>query len=208
MSASPMLLLGLAIVGLALGPAVALGVARIERWRQAIELGSLVVVASFCLAFVLPHAFEHIGPAALVAAVVGLMAPTLVERGLQGRLALTMTLTVLAVHTALDGAALALADDGGTLAGAIVAHRMPVGLAVATAASRAASTPASAQALTWAITGALCAATVAGFVGGGAVAASVSPTALGWLEGLVAGALLHVVSAHRGLLQQAPVAAV
>ena len=168
-----------------------------ERSRAASELFdgfSLVVIGGICLLVVMPHVVEEIGFFGLVLALVGLLLPWLGHRFGHGRFG-SLWLVGLAVsaHLVMDGAVLALEDHSGLLPWAVVLHRLPVGFAVAVAVQGAPRPIAT----VWGVALAMIGATAAGFFAGPTLVASVPHWAVGGMEALVAGGLLHVaLNAH------------
>ena len=189
------LLLILAIVGLLIGPLLGGVIGQDSAWRSGLDGMSMSLVGGFCLIFVLPHAYEHTGWAAILAAALGLATPLLIAKvmGEHGRLAMAASLLFLALHAALDGAALAIAIDSvaWSMGLAVVSHRLPVGLAVyAGVLRRSFRRPVL---LAWGIIAVLILATLVGFAFGRTAASMLPEPVHGVLEGLVAGLLLHLV---------------
>lgn len=153
----------------------------------------MVAVGGLILLDVLPHAYGHAGLAALAAALVGLALPMVVERSLGklGQLAhrgtVVLALGGLAVHAVMDG--MALRGPGADvhnehLAMGVVLHRLPLGLLVWGVIRPWAGRAAALGLL--ALEGA---GTTAGFF----AHLHFEGWGLGLFEGLVAGALMHVV---------------
>jgi hypothetical protein len=185
-----------AVAALALGP-VAVSLAG-RRPPLVPLLDGFVVVAIPGLVFFyfVPTAVEHGSVVPLAALLVGFLGPVVLERltrdrrGRADRLALLLGLTGLALHAALDGAALVgLEASGGVLLGmAVVVHRLPVGLAVWwLVSSRSGSVPAVLA------LGGLMAVTVAGFLGGAGLVAAVGGEGVLLYQAAVGGSLVHVV---------------
>jgi uncharacterized membrane protein YraQ (UPF0718 family) len=181
------------LLALCAGPAL-LRLGSSTVWRAATEGLSLTLVGGLCLVHLAPHALEHGGPWALAGMLSGLALPHALSARSPGapRWLWLVAAPLASVHAALDGAALALPEGGlgGSMALAVVAHRLPVGLAVA---ERMRRNDPSGRRLLGALVG-LGLATVAGFwLGAGLIARTGELDAL--LEGLVTGGLLHVVLA-------------
>lgn len=154
-------------------------------------------VTSLVLLLVIPESVHHAGPVALLAALLGVVLPYLLERvgprgGAAGHVTLGAALLALLVHTALDGVGLATADrpggSGAALAVAIVAHRFPVGLALWLVAAprygrRGAAFVLALVSLT----------TVVGFWLGDGLLPSTETPGLAIFQAFVAGSLLHVL---------------
>jgi hypothetical protein len=191
MSAS-VVLLAVAVVGLAIGPILARTWERGAAWREALDGLSLALVGGMSLFHLLPHAMEWAGGWAVLACAVGIVAPLLLQR-IREDLARTWTaaaLVLLLLHALFEGAALAVVTTGKVglpLGVAVAAHRLPVGLAVYTAGAQ------SSRWGGWAGVGALMVATVVGFAAGGPLAHMGTELSHGIFEALVAGVLLHIV---------------
>jgi hypothetical protein len=200
MSSSPAItMLVAATLGLGVGPALVQLGARGQAWRAALRGLSMTLVGGLCLIFLVPDAFHHGGWLALAAGVVAALSPFAAHQGprLHGWIWMVTGLGLLSAHAALDGAALALVEGvvGRSLGLAVVAHQLPVGLAVFGAAQRSGGQGGwSGSAVGWFGIGVLMVATVLGFVAGEALTVRSSDQIVGVLEGLVAGALLHVVA--------------
>lgn len=161
-------------------------------------LDGFVVLAVPGLIFVhfVPAAVEQFEWATLIALGLGFMAPVLLERlshdhhGRTDRLALALGVTGLALHAAIDGAALPGLDGTRGLAfgTAIVLHRIPVGLAVWWLAS---SRLGRAQAV--ASIGLLMGVTALGYLGGSGFAAFAGSGGVELYQAAVGGSLVHVV---------------
>ncbi len=199
-----MTLLVLSIVTLVVAPSVAAMVRRDSPTFRAVDGYILATVGGLALFELLPSSVEAVGPIALVAGLFGLMIPTFLESRIHARTAhrgvIAFVLLGLALHAAMDGAALGITDahhgdhdhgHGQTLelmALGVILHRVPLGLL-----------------LWWVIrplygirgVGVVIAlvsvATVAGFVSGDAILGVLPPEGLGLFVALVAGALLHVL---------------
>lgn len=137
------LALALSMLGLVAGPAlVALGRGRAAP-SAAIEGLMLGLVPVLVLVRLTPHAYESIGPAALGLVALGYTGTWLADRWghrAGARIGRALIVPALTVHAFTDGAALAVAfasDRGGhhgTLLGAaLLLHRFPEGLFLATA---------------------------------------------------------------------------
>lgn len=180
----------IAIAGLVVGPLLASLMPSNRTWRLAMGGLSLTLVGGLCLLHLAPHALEHGGGVALLAGLIGLALPWLADRagGQRARIWYALAMVLLAIHAATDGALLALAngDLGSTMALAVAAHRLPVGLAVF-------DTSRERPSIGWLAIGVLCLATVAGFGLGASIADALPDTIHGAFEGLIAGALLHTV---------------
>jgi uncharacterized protein len=133
-------LLLLSILGLLLGPAlVALG--RGNRTLTAMVDGlTLGVVPMLVLTRLLPHTMESLRAWAVVLALAGFLSVSFAHRaghGIEARIGRAVVVPTLFVHALADGAGLALAahskSAGWLLGAALILHRLPEGLFVATA---------------------------------------------------------------------------
>ena len=203
---TPVALLIVALVAIAIGPAVVSLGARVAPLKSGLDGLSLALVVGLCLLHLIPHALEHGGFAAVVAAVTVAIAPMLLDRlgALNGMAWKVGLVVLLAMHAALDGAALAVVQGGAglALAMAVAAHRLPVGLLVFGSASRVGGVERPRTG--WLAIGILAVATVGGFVAGPLIAGVAPESAEGILEGLVVGALVHILFEGRRHAHHAP----
>jgi len=133
-------LLLLSIGGLLLGPAlVALGRGR-RTATAAIDGLTLGVVPMLVLTRLLPHTMEALRGWALALALLGFVAVSFAHRGghgLEARIGRAVVVPTLFLHAVADGAGLAIAthskSTGWLLGAALILHRLPEGLFVATA---------------------------------------------------------------------------
>ncbi len=195
---STILLLCAAVVGLMIGPVLTRAQRQAKGVREALDGFAVVAVSGVALLHLLPEAFEHAGPIALVCAALGLFAPALLERRVSAwspGLPVVALLLGLAPHAALEAAALSAAHDHELmLMGAVVvAHRLPVGLIVYSMASRR-----HGALMGWGAIATLIIATVAGFTAGDTMYSMMSEGTGACLTAFVAGSLLHVVGNHHG----------
>ena len=194
------------LLALFLGPLLARAFRRSDRVLAALDGFVIAAILGLVVLHILPHAVALGGLPVMAAAVAGLLLPSLVERRLPtrgaGRASRGVILLIavgLAVHAALDGAALALPGDpageeagGVLLAFGVLLHRVPEGLAVWGAAK-----PLWGTAGALALIALIAVATSVGFGYGGGLLTELSGPFLGAFEALVAGTLLHVVVGHR-----------
>lgn len=185
---------------LLLGPALLAWVQRAPLWLQTIGLQGLdgfvlTSVAGIVLADVLPHALSESGMWAVPLVLLGLLGPSLAERGLHRAaehvhaLALLLGMAGLVLHATLDGVALAHGDVRPQLAMAVLLHRLPEGLTIWWLLR-----PRYGRLIAGLALGLVASATILGMsLGPSTVADS---AAMGLIEALVAGSLLHVV-VHR-----------
>jgi hypothetical protein len=197
-----MLALCLAIAAL-LAPALVAGpLMRRPGVGAALDGFVLVAIAWLVLTDVAPEAVERGGWLAALAFVLGVAGPTLAERlGFTGhavhRAGVVVGQLALMVHAGLDGVALAAAGAGEgafALAGAVVLHQIPVGLAVWGNAQARLGRSAALLALL-----VMAAVTAGGWYGGAAAfdaarASLADARLLPIAEALSAGTLLHVVA--------------
>jgi hypothetical protein len=140
----------LSLLGLSVGPAlVALGRAR-GRWRAAVEGFSLAVVPGLIALRLLPHVVEELGVVAFALAAAGYGTLRLADRSHHGHghthgakvsaVGAAIVIPALLAHAFTDGAALAMASAAGgrahvgpELASALVLHRLPEGMFLASA---------------------------------------------------------------------------
>lgn len=172
---------------------------RVRAWLELLIMAMIALLVGVELA---PIVTRGGAPSVLSAAVVGLFGPSAVEWGLhrvdyhrfEARTHLVIMLVGLlglALHGFADGGALTDAARGGHagfLAGAVVLHRIPVGLAIWWLAR-----PTFGAGIAWTLLGAIGASTVAGYGVGLRVIPSLSPGSVAAFQGFVAGSLLHVV---------------
>lgn len=208
-----MALLLLSLAALLVGPVVERLVRR-AAWTEAMLDGFvLTALVGLILIHVLPHNVEVAGLWAFVAAGFGFLVPLLLERRLHdhgdGSRGLHRWLLVAgflgyAIHASLDGLALATGHDdhgeAGELLGiAVVLHRIPVGLAIWWLLR-----PAVGPLGTMAIIGTIAASTVAGYGASSWLLEGLERPAVGLLQALVAGSLLHVALHPGGNRQGGP----
>ena len=195
-----LLILGVSVAALLVGP----GIHRVAR-REPVTMAALdnfVLVAVVGLVFleILPGALHLAGLPALLALLVGVLGPALADgplhRAAHGthRAALALAVLGMALHSFTDGLALASAHAAGSrshaLEVAVIAHQLPVAVAVWWLLSPAGPLRASAAMLLLGL------ATVLGFLLADQSLDALAPAWLGLLQGLFAGLLLHVI-AHR-----------
>ncbi|MCU0687144.1 MAG: hypothetical protein MUF34_33685 [Polyangiaceae bacterium] len=132
----------LSVVGLLVGPLLASWARGSSTTFAALDGATLGIVPALVLLRLLPHFVEEAGAAALVACGVGYLALAAVEARAHARAAdvgVALVLPALALHGFLDGAGLAVAlqreealgADALAVGAALVAHKVPEGLFVA-----------------------------------------------------------------------------
>jgi uncharacterized protein len=193
-----MFLMLISLVALAAGPLL-FRAARTAPWSLALLDGFVVMaIVGLVMLHILPHAMATVGLGAVMAALVGLLGPGLLERWLRQAARQTHSATValaiagLIVHAFFDGIALSSsAGHGATaelVAMAVVLHRLPVAITVWWILSSEGRIRAPVAALT-----AMGVATVAGYSTGGAISDVLSDRWVAYVQSLVAGSVLHVV---------------
>jgi uncharacterized membrane protein YraQ (UPF0718 family) len=196
-------LLGLSLLGLSLGPLLAaFGRGRAE-FAAALDGITLGLVPALIVTRLLPHTWASLGVGALVAFGAGFMLLFLADSLHHVRASAfgkAMVVPALAVHALSDGAALAVATSArevghaGTLLGiAVVLHRLPEGLFLATTLGR--STGARGLALRLSLLGA---ATIVGAFGSQALLAHVPDAAFDAVTAFGLGAMLRLVLHSHG----------
>ncbi|MCA9623186.1 MAG: permease, partial [Myxococcales bacterium] len=159
----------------------------------------LVSLLGLILLEIVPGAILQGGPIALVAVLVGVVVPPLVDRWFGDvhdaahSTMLGLAMVGLALHAMLDGAALLTGDEqhGEWLALGVVLHRVPVGLTIWWAVR-----PSRGRKVAFAVVGLVALATVVGFFGSGPLLRRLPVAEMSLFQGLVAGSLLHVIFGH------------
>ena len=158
----------------------------------------LVTIGGLVFLEILPGSLNLGGITALVAAMVGLLGPGLGERYLRAAarktldrlITLLLAVVGLAAHASLDGAALArpAGASGGSLALAVVLHRLPVAVVLWALVRPAFGIP-----IALFVLNVVAAATIMGYGVGEELRDALAGPVLGAFEALVAGSLIHVV---------------
>ncbi|MEM6775615.1 MAG: permease [Pseudomonadota bacterium] len=187
----------IALVALASGPILLNALRR----RPALEaaLDGFVVVSISGLVFLhfLPSAVEQQDLAVLLGLGLGFLTPLVLERlardshGRVDRWGMFLGFSGLAIHAAIDGAALATVEGNATnvlFALALILHRLPVGVAVWWLASSRLGYRSGVIVLL-----ALMGATVLGFYASGAAVQQATGWSVELYQAFVGGALVHVV---------------
>lgn len=193
----------LSILALALGPIAH----HVARWANSLVAGLdgfvLVAIGGLILLHVIPQSVKLGGWIVVVGAVIGFLAPSVIERRLHiyaaqaHTAALLLASAGLVIHAFADG--LALAETVGAasvrehsmLPAAVVLHRLPVGATLWLLLR-----PQYGQSLALTALASLAAATVVGYELGEAAVADVGDRNWGIFQALVAGSLMHVL-VHR-----------
>lgn len=193
--------LAISVGALLLGPLIH-RVARRERVTMAaLDNFVLVAVVGLVLLEITPDALASAGGYGFLALLLGIAAPTIAEgpmrmatRGTH-RAALFVAILGMAAHAFTDGLALGGAHLGGSrshgLEIAIIAHQLPVAVAIWWLLRPTAGTLRAALVLT-----SIAAATVAGYALAATRLPLIDPQWIGLFQALIGGLLLHVV-AHR-----------
>lgn len=188
------LLLILALAGLALGPLVFAIFHRTPAPGLALDGFVLVAVVGLVAIHIVPGAFETVGMWAIPAFVAGVFLPLALEkaRALSSEashaIVLGLAFFALLLHAALDGVGLASSSDSPSLGMAVVLHRLPVGLAVWWLVR-----PQFGRGWAAGVLAAVGAATIAGFGFGLGATRLGGDTLAHVIEAFVAGSLLHVL---------------
>jgi hypothetical protein len=193
------------VAATAAGPLIFPRLKRSHGWLARLDSFLLVSLAGLVVVVVLPHAISEAGPAVLLAALAGGLGPIWFERrharGHHPGVA-SVALLALGLHMFLDGAALTsdhAADEGASLAVAVILHRFPVGMAIgARLPSR----------LAWPVLVAVVTFTACGYFVGDAALPHLSPTMVAWFDALMGGLVLHVAlepDVHCGANHASPV---
>jgi len=193
-------LLALSIAGLLLGPAL-VAVGRGHRGTAAgIDGLTLAVVPVLVLTRLLPHTMEHLHAGAIGLAFLGFVAVSFAHGGghaLEARIGRAVIVPTLLVHAIADGAGLAISasspqrSTGWLLGAALILHRLPEGLFVATALAP----PGVEQTLrrTYVPVALLAVGTVIGALGGERLLGAMPETAVDGLLAFGIGAMLRLV---------------
>lgn len=193
-------ILGVSVAALLVGPAIHRVARREPVTMAALDNFVLVIVVGLVTLEIFPTALELAGPVALLALLLGALGPALADGPLHRAsvgthsAALTLAIVGVALHSITDGVALASAHAAGSdnhaLEAAVIAHQLPVSVAVWWLLSPAGPLRAIAAMFGLGL------ATVAGFLLADRLFAALDTAWLGALQALFAGFLLHVL-AHR-----------
>lgn len=189
------------LVALLAGPLAGTALERAPKTKAVIEwivVGGLLLLI---LGHVIPEAIElahfWVVPVAglSVLATLGLERWANAQKG-SGTVVLALAMLTLGIHSALDGAALSGSEGPGagmTLAVAVVLHRVATSMAIWWLVKRTLGSKWAVAAIAW--DGAT---TVGGFFAGAALLELASPLAVGLVQAVIAGSLLHVAFHVRG----------
>jgi hypothetical protein len=192
------LALTLSVAGLLAGPVLVAWARGRSVAVAALDGATLGIVPALLLVRLLPHLVEEVGGVAFLALAAGYVAFQIAEsraHGRAARLGLALVLPALALHSFLDGAALAIAFSksavvvgGAALGGALVVHKIPEGLFLA---SRLGSSVGIRAAFGW--IGALGATTILGALSGRELLAHTSDPTLHVIVAVGLGVMLRMV---------------
>ncbi len=189
-------LLPASIAALATGPLIA----TLARTRPAlfafVDGFVLVTIGGLVLLDVVPHALANGDPWAALFMLLGFALPTLAERlfrvGVDRTHAVVLLLALvgIAIHSALDGSAIAQMDGTGRglMGYGVLLHQLPVSMMVWLVMSD------RARIWTWAVLAFMALATGVGYAVEPEMLAVLPARAGLWFEALVGGSLLHVVA--------------
>lgn len=155
----------------------------------------LVTIGGLVLLDIIPHALEHRDVFAAVFMVLGFALPTIAERlfhyGVRRTHTAVLALAIigLAIHSALDGSAIAQSDaDTQNLLGyGVLLHQLPVSLMIWWVLG-------DRPRVSWLVLAGMAAVTVLGYMAEPTIFAVLPERAGLWFEGLVGGSLLHVIA--------------
>ena len=189
-----MLYLVLGIVAFLLGPLLYLALGRWTRLRNVLDLAVTGLVTVLAL-LILWESLDEGGLLVVAFGLVGFSGPLIAERLLAHRehgvhlATLIVGVAGLALHAVVDGAALLFGDAGRgeTAALAVIAHRVPAGLAVWWLAQVGFGTR-----IAWAVLAAMAVATLIGYEAASITLDLVSNEIFSWFQAFVAGSLLHL----------------
>lgn len=189
-------LLFASITGLATGPLVARAAKARPQMLAFIDGFVLVTIGGLVLLDVIPHALEHRDLWAGLFMLLGFTLPNLAERlfrfGVQQThtAVLLLALVGVAIHSALDGSALAqsAANPSSLIGYGVVLHQLPVSLMVWWVLS---DRP---RAVTWFVLSLMALTTVVGYFAEPTIFAVLPDRAGVWFEAVVGGSLLHVIA--------------
>lgn len=184
------------LLALGLGPILHEGASRARSALSLLDGFVVIGIGGLVVGHVVPEAVELAGWGVLLAALLGLIGPLMVERWMHNAArrvhAVTLVLAVIGIllHAIVDGVVLGAGElgSGSILALGVVAHRLPVSLTVWSLLSRPYGRHIAAATL-----GVIASGTIAGFLAGPTLVDVANPTVLGYFQALVGGSLLHVL---------------
>ena len=167
---------------------------------------ALIALLGLTLLHLIPHSVEHGGIPGIIAVLVGIGVPTIIHRFQHGAhhdsekhhghranaILLGIVFIGLIIHTILDGIGLSMAgtqtEMGQMLGLGVLFHRLPVGIFLSLVL-----VPQIGLKKTWAVASAFVVSTLVGFILGHFALADASLAMLYVIQGLIAGALLHII---------------
>ncbi|WP_115720457.1 permease [Gallaecimonas mangrovi] len=191
------MLLFLSLLALVAGPVLYRYLSQRQEWLVLLDNFIFVVIGGLLLFHVMPEALHAGGWPVLLMLLAGAVGPGKIEDLFHGAAKTTHNVTLLvgvfglSLHAITDGAALVDANHttaGALLAVGVVLHRLPVGLTLWWLLRPQFGRIAAAAVLGLVVVG-----TLVGYFVGFRWLPDVNAQQLGWLQGLVAGTLLHVV---------------
>ncbi len=190
---SALLLSSLAVLGS--GPLLARSARSRPQMMAFIDGFVLVTIGGLVLLDIIPHAIEHRDAFALLFMVVGFALPTMAEKlfhyGVHRTHPAVLALAIvgLAVHSALDGSAIAQSDADVTklLGYGVLLHQLPVSLMIW-------SVLGDRPRVSWLVLAGMAVVTLLGYLAEPTIFAVLPERAGLWFEGLVGGSLLHVIA--------------
>lgn len=190
---SALLLSSLAVLGS--GPLLARSARTRPQMLAFIDGFVLVTIGGLVLLDIIPHAIEHRDLFALLFMVLGFALPSMAERlfhyGVHRTHTAVLALAIigLAVHSALDGSAIAQSDADVTrlLGYGVLLHQLPVSLMIW-------SVLGDRPRVSWLVLAGMAVVTVLGYLAEPTIFAVLPERAGLWFEGLVGGSLLHVIA--------------
>lgn len=177
------------------GPLLARSARTRPRMLAFIDGFVLVTIGGLVLLDIVPHALEHRDVLAAAFMLLGFALPTIAERlfhyGVRRTHAAVLALAIigLAIHSALDGSAIAQSDgDARNLLGyGVLLHQVPVSLMIWWVLG-------DRPRLSWLVLVGMAVVTVLGYLAEPTIFAVLPERAGLWFEGLVGGSLLHVIA--------------
>lgn len=192
MSLAPTTYLIFSVATLWLGPALTSLFKTNHQARDFLDGFIVIAIAGLVFLYILPHTVADAGITTLLAALLGLLLPSFLEKihkiaTRAHKLTIVITVVGLAVHSYADGLVLLA---GGMLAFAIVLHNIPVGFFIWWIARDSKDTGQVRKAVTALVLISLT--TLLGFFSN-TLLTTIQHNAFGYLEAFVAGSLLHVL---------------
>ncbi len=132
------MLIVLAVIAMLIGPLLYLQLQRIPGWARRLERGLVWLLLVLVVLALLPEVYTEAGFIGILLVVVGIVLPSLLEHSLQRVAHTTHIITLiiatlgLALHSALDGAALtdSISHSSAAFISAVVLHRLMAGMVI------------------------------------------------------------------------------